>query len=91
MGREVGKQILNIGIAVVIFVIIQPFIKHKIDFLNYDAGIPFLYYIDTNWCLPYKKRRKNMNETTYYILTFSMLLLSVLVVSGILLFMGKAK
>ncbi len=32
-----------------------------------------------------------MNETTYYILTFSMLLLSVLVVSGILLFMGKAK
>ncbi len=32
-----------------------------------------------------------MSETTYYIITFGMLLLSVLIVTGVLLYTGKEK
>ncbi len=41
--KEVGKQILNIGVAIVVFAIIQPFIKHKIDVIT--TFFAFLSYI----------------------------------------------
>ena len=32
-----------------------------------------------------------MNETAYYIITFGLLILSVLIVSGVLLFVGRER
>jgi len=29
--KELGKQLLNIGVAVIVFVIIQPFVSEKAD------------------------------------------------------------
>jgi len=39
--KEVGKQILNIGVAIVVFAIIQPFIKHEFDVLTTMFAIIF--------------------------------------------------
>ncbi len=39
--KEVGKQILNIGVAIVVFAIIQPFIKHEFDLITTLFAIIF--------------------------------------------------
>jgi len=37
--KEVGKQFLNIGVVVVVFAIIQPFIKHSFDLITTSIAL----------------------------------------------------
>jgi len=41
--KELGKQLLNIGVAVIVFVIIQPFVSEKADMKLVVIG--FLIYL----------------------------------------------
>jgi len=37
--EEFGKQLLNIGVAIIVFAVIQPLIKHSFNFSNIVIAI----------------------------------------------------
>ena len=46
--KELGKQLLNIGVAVIVFVIIQPFVSEKADIRLVVIGFSIYLMITTS-------------------------------------------
>ena len=62
--KELGKQLLNIGVAVIVFVIIQPFVSEKADIKLVIIGFTIYLMLTTSGFLLIKiaERKEKENE-----------------------------
>ncbi len=60
--KELGKQLLNIGVAVIVFVIIQPFVSEKADIRLVVIGFSIYLMITTSGFILIRFAEKNEKE-----------------------------
>lgn len=60
--KELGKQLLNIGVAVIVFVIIQPFVSEKANIKLVIVGFGIYFMLTTSGFLLIKISEKKEKE-----------------------------
>ena len=60
--KELGKQLLNIGVAVIVFVIIQPFVSEKADIRLVVIGFSIYLIITISGFILIRFAEKNEKE-----------------------------
>jgi len=60
--KELGKQLLNIGVAVIVFVIIQPFVSEKADIKLAIIGFTIYFMLTASGFILIKIAEKKEKE-----------------------------